>query len=135
MTTVEAISLDASHCRVVHTATGAEIATDGSPELGGGGTSFSATDLLAAALAACTATSVAPILERHGVPAAGLRVAVAKTLAARPSRLSGLDVTIHAGAALDDRLRVMAARAAETCAVKRALSPDLPVTVAVEMEP
>lgn len=120
-------------CRVVHSASGATILTDGPPAYGGGGTSFSATDLLAAALGVCVATSIDRVVERHGIPVSALRLTVRKQLAMRPKRVAELAVTIRIAHRVPAGVRVRIERAAATCAVKRSLHTDIPVRIALEL--
>jgi putative redox protein len=116
-------------CRVVHEPSGASFATDMPPEYGGGGRSFSATDLLAAALGVCIATNLDAIAERHGIPLDALSVRVDKTLATSPKRVERLTVTIAIDAPVAEDVLVRLERAAEHCTVHRSLHPEVAVDV------
>jgi len=89
----------------------------------------SATELLAAALGACIAASLAPLLARHGIEPEHLHLAVA----ARGGQFAdGLAVTIGlpaCDAALLERCR----RAATRCPVHRAL--DVPIDLDFDIPP
>ena len=115
--------------RVVHTASGASVTTDLPPEYGGSGSSFSATDLLAAALGVCIATNIDSVAERHGVPLDALAVAVEKTLTVNPKRLAGLDVTVRCSEPVAAGVLERLERAASHCLVHRSLHRDVAVTV------
>ena len=116
-------------CHIVHTASGADFATAGSPEFGGPGGSFSATDLLAAALGACLITSIDKVAERGGLDPTQLEMSVTKTLAQNPGRVAALDVVIGHPAGFSAELLPKLERAARSCAVKRSLHPDMAITV------
>jgi putative redox protein len=105
------------------------IGTDSAPEFGGGGRSFSATDLLAAALGACMATSIDRVAERHGIPLDALMVSVEKTLANAPKRVARLAVTITVAAPIDPALGDRLRHAAESCPVHRSLHPDVEIVL------
>ena len=65
MSTIQIRLSGPGSCRVAHVPSSAEIPTESPPEYGGRGGSFSATDLVAAGLGACTATSVQGVLARE----------------------------------------------------------------------
>lgn len=96
--------------------------------LGGDGAGFSSTDLLAAALATCTASSVERVVEREGIPLAELRVSVDKELATGPTRLARLAIRIEVGAPLDEAQRAKILRAADTCPVHKGLEGNVEMT-------
>lgn len=116
-------------CRVEHLNSGAALATDTPQEYGGKGRSFSSTDLLAAALGSCVATSIDQIATRHGLSLDQLRVKVEKELSQEPKRVSSLRVVIEIDAELDKDLRTRIERAANGCPVKRSLHPDIAVEI------
>ena len=99
-------------CRVEHLRTGATVATDLPPEFGGEGKSFSATDLLAAALGVCVATSIDRVADRGGIPPEALRVEVEKELSTSPNRVARLSVWIYSARPVDAVLRTKLLRAA-----------------------
>jgi putative redox protein len=129
MSRIEITSLDVGSCRVVETRSGASLTTDLPPEYGGSGLSFSATDLLAAALGVCIATNIDTVADRHGIPLDALAITVDKTLSTNPRRLERLAVQIVCSVELTSGLLERLKRAADHCIVHRSLHPDVIVTV------
>lgn len=116
-------------CQVVHASTNAAITTDNPPEYGGGGTSFSATDLVAAGLGVCIATTLDPIIERHGIDLSEFSLTVDKTLSRQPKGIEQLVVTISSNVAIPEELMLKLKRAVNHCGVKRSLHPDVKVEI------
>ncbi len=129
MSTLSVTFLAPGRCRVEHVDSGALVATDLPPEYGGGGRSFSSTDLLAAALGSCIATSVEAVAARHGVGSGEIGVTVEKTLAERPRRVARLAVRVLLPVEPDDKLRTKLERAIGLCPVHRSLAEEVAVTV------
>lgn len=127
-------SLSEGRCRVEHQSSGAQIETDLPPEYGGSGRSFSATDLLAAALGVCIATNIDSVAVRHHVPLDALTVRVKKELSQSPKRVASLEVTISVAAYLSSAVLARLERAASSCTVKRSLHPEVAVTVRFELQ-
>jgi len=118
-------------CSIKHQESGAVITTDTPPEYGGRGRSLSATDLLAAALGTCIATSVDALVVRHGIPLDAIEIRVEKELAVEPKRVARLSVSIQVATEITHEVALRIQRAADTCAVKRSLHPDVAVEVNV----
>lgn len=118
-------------CVVEHEQSGTVIATDIPPEYGGNGRSFSATDLVAAALGTCIATNLDSIALRHNIPLETFSLKVDKTLANDPKRITGLTVTVTINTPLQAEVLLKLKRASENCAVKRSLAPapDMQITI------
>ncbi|HEX5761482.1 MAG TPA: OsmC family protein [Thermoanaerobaculia bacterium] len=91
----------------------------------GDGSSFSPTDLLAAALGSCMLTLIAIVGTREGLDLAGLRFRLEKHMASDPRRVSAVPVTIWMPAGLTADQRAKLERAALTCPVHRSLPPEL----------
>ncbi len=111
--------------RIVHESTGTEISTDVSPEFGGGGSTFSSTDLIAAGLGSCISSSLEVIAGRKEVPLEAISIAVEKELGTDPKRITRLAVTISVAIPADEKLAKLFERAAHTCTVHRSLHPDI----------
>jgi putative redox protein len=91
----------------------------------GDGSSFSPTDLAAAALASCMVTTLAIVAERDGIDLSGVSCRVEKHMASEPRRIASLPVTIHLPAGLPAAEREKLERAAHTCPVHRSLLPEI----------
>ena len=91
----------------------------------GDGSSFSPTDLVAAALASCMVTTLAIVAERDGVDLSGVSFRVEKHMAGEPRRIARLPVEIHLPAGLPPAERTKLERAAQTCPVHRSLGADV----------
>lgn len=131
MSTIEIRLLGRSRCRARHVASGAEIETDVAPELGGGGSTFSSTDLLAAALGTCVGSSIAPMLEREGMDPTSARISVGKQLATKPKRIQVLSLDIRLGGPASERQIRKVGAAARSCLVHRNLASDLDLRIEV----
>ena len=118
-------------CSIKHQESGAVITSDTPPEYGGQGRSFSATDLLAAALGTCIATSIDALVVRHGIPLDAIKIEVEKELAVEPKRVARLTVSIQVAMEITREVSLRIQRAAEICVVKRSLHPNVAVEVNV----
>lgn len=87
----------------------------------GDGSSFSPTDLAAAALASCMVTTLAIVAERDGIDVSGVTFRVEKHMANDPRRIGSLPVEIHLPADLEPAQRQKLERAANHCPVHRSL--------------
>lgn len=114
-------------CQFVHEPTGKEIQTDRPVEFGGSGRTFSATDILAAAVASCTLTTINQVLVRDGVDPEKTKTTIDKKLSASPKRLESINMVISIDCPQSDSLEKKLRRAADTCVVKKSLSEDLTV--------
>ena len=119
-------------CNIHHSASGAEINSDGSPEFGGKGRSFSATDLVVAAVGACILTSIDKVAERGGLDPQQLEITLEKTLGMQPRWIEAIEMVIRHPAGFSPDLLAKLERAARTCAVKRSLHPDMNVSIRFE---
>lgn len=127
--TVSIRLLGAGRTEVVHDATGHAIRTDMSPAFGGGGSTFSSTDLVAAALGSCIASSIDGVLVRAGVDVSHVAITVDKHLSDAPRRIERLEVRIEVRHLRTERLQKTLERAAAACAVHRSLSSEVTVQV------
>lgn len=125
--------IGAGRTRITHEATGSAIETDVSPEFGGGGSTFSSTDLVAAGLGSCISSSLAPLAERHGLALGDITITVDKELGTSPKRIARLATTITVEATIDDALARRLVRAAETCTVHRSLHPDIDAPIELRL--
>ena len=130
MAAIEIRLIDTTRCLARHEASGAELTTDVSPLYGGGGTSFSSTDLLGVALGTCIGSSISPVAEREAIPLEGFRIHVEKTLATSPKRVEKLSVVVRLPSGLTDVQSRKIRNAAATCTVHRSLHGSIDIDVA-----
>jgi putative redox protein len=115
---------------VTHAPSGTKFATDAPLDNGGKGSSFSPTDLVAAALGSCMATIMGIFAQRHAIRLEGTKIEVAKTMVQLPIRRIGeLKVDIFLPVAIDHPQRTGLEKAALTCPVHQSLHPDVKIPV------
>jgi putative redox protein len=108
--------------------------TDAPRDNCGKGESFSPTDLVATALASCVATIMGIVAQRESLDLTGLRVHVAKEMAANPRRIVRLPVSVTAPASLTAEQREKLEAGARHCPVHYSIHPDIdaPITFGYE---
>ena len=116
-------------CRVAHGPSGAILETDLAPEYGGGGRSFSSTDLLAAALGSCILTSLERIADREGLDSRRIWLTVEKNLSTSPKAIRSIAVRIHLPPETTDQQLKKLRKAAQTCVVHESLVPAIAVPI------
>ncbi len=95
----------------------------------GDGSSFSPTDLVAAAFASCIVTTMAIVAEREGIAFEDVTFRVEKHMIAQPRRIGALPVVIHMPAGLTPEQRQKLERTAHACPVHKSLLENLDKTV------
>ena len=126
MVNMTAVYAGGLRCRVTHAPSGTPLETDAPADIMGKAERFSPTDLVGAALAACTLTTMAIVAERDGVPFEGARAEVVKEMAPRPARRIGaLPLKITLPASLPAAYRAKLENAAHQCPVHKSLHPDI----------
>lgn len=95
----------------------------------GDGSSFSPTDLVAAALGACMLTIVAMVAERDGIDCSGLSFDCEKEMQSSPRRIAAVPVRLHMPAGLSEVQKAKLERAALTCPVHHSLLPEIEKSV------
>lgn len=91
----------------------------------GDGSSFSPTDLVAAALGACMLTVMGIAAEREGIALEGAHFALEKQMRSDPRRIDAVPVRLHLPVALDAEQRARLERVALACPVHHSLHPDV----------
>lgn len=115
---------------LVHGPSGATLTTAAPVDNQGDGSSFSPTDLAAAALGACMLTLIGIKANQHGIELGdGLAVRVEKHMSSNPRRIGRLPVTIDMPAGLTPAQRTRLERSALTCPVHKSLSPEIEIPV------
>jgi putative redox protein len=118
------------HCLATHGPSGRTIVTDAPTDNGGRGEAFSPTDLVAAALGACSMTIMGLVAKRSGLDITGAKTRVRKEMASQPARRLGevtVAVTFPAGRKFSPADRQKLEHAAHACPVHQSLHPDVKV--------
>ena len=110
---------------MTHGPSGAVLRTVPPVDNQGDGSSFSPTDLVATALAACMLSLISIVGERDGLDLTGLSVHVEKHMASNPRRIGKLPARIRMPAGLAPEQRKKLENAAMTCPVHMSLHPDI----------
>lgn len=108
-----------------HGPSGAELLTAAPRDNQGDGSSFSPTDLLAAALGSCAVTTMAIAARREGIPFEHAAFSLEKHMRADPRRVDRVPVRIQMPAGLDALQRAVLERVAIECPVARSLHPEV----------
>jgi len=109
-----------------HGPSGSRLVTAAPTDNMGDGSSFSPTDLVAAAIGACMITTMGIVATRHGIELGATHFRVEKHMTTEaPRRIAALPVAIHAPAAWTAEQRQLMERTAHTCPVHRSLIPEV----------
>ena len=114
-------------CKLEHGPSGARIQTVPPVDNGGDGSSFSPTDLVGAALAACALSTMALVAGREGLTWGNARASVEKTMTAAPRRIGELGLVFDMPAEVRPEHRARLEEIARTCPVARSLSAEVKV--------
>ena len=114
---------------LTHGPSGAELITEPPTDNQGEGKSFSPTDLVGAALAACTTTIISIVAERYKIDIDGMRMEIEKHMSESPRRIVRLPVKIWLPAHLTEVQRVKLENAARSCPVHHSLHPNIDAPV------
>ncbi len=106
---------------LTHGPSGTKLVTAAPVDNQGDGSSFSPTDLAAAALGSCMLTLIAIVGERRELDLTGLSFTLEKHMANEPRRIGRIPVTIRMPAGLGAKDRRRLERAAMTCPVHHSL--------------
>ncbi len=113
--------------RLAHGPSGSQLNTEAPRDNGGTGGSFSPTDLVGAALAACAITTMALVASREGLPWGEASATVEKRMTPPPRRIAELVLEIQMPRGLSPELRLKMEQVARECPVARSLHPDVKV--------
>jgi len=114
------------HCSAVHGPSGARLETDAPVDNEGKGESFSPTDLVATALAACMATIMGIAAKRHSIPLEGMEISTTKEMSTdSPRRIVALKSKITVPLPGDHPQRKLLEAAALGCPVHYSLDPQI----------
>ncbi|TAG07878.1 MAG: OsmC family peroxiredoxin [Verrucomicrobia bacterium] len=118
------------HCQAVHGPSGAILETDAPVDNHGLGQSFSPTDLVATALAACMATVIGIIGQRKGIVLDGMKISARKIMSSEPPRrIKSIELDLSMPLSAEHPERALLENAAVGCPVHQSLHPDLEVVM------
>ena len=110
---------------LTHGPSGKQLRTAAPVDNQGDGSSFSPTDLVAAALGACMVTLMGMAAKQTGINLEGLSFSLEKHMESNPRRIGSIPVRIQMPAGLSSEERLKLERAALTCPVCSSLPPEL----------
>jgi len=108
-----------------HGPSGTTIRTAAPVDNNGDGSSFSPTDLVAAALGSCIVTTMAIVAQREGIPFAGASFQVEKHMRSDPRRIDAVPVRVRMPAGLTEQQRARLEAVGRGCPVQRSLLPEI----------
>src|SRR5512141_3243551 len=112
-------------CQLTHGPSGSTLETVPPRDNGGTGQSFSPTDLVGAALAACALSTMALAAQREALAWGDARAAVEKRMTPPPRRIGELVLVIDMPREVRPEHRARLEETARTCPVARSLHPDV----------
>lgn len=119
-------------CTLVHQPSGTTIFTDAPADIGGKAETFSPTDLVAAALVSCMATTLAVFADRKGWDFTGMRFEVVKEMQPAPERrIYRLPVQVWMPINLSTSDRGLCERVIVTCPVHKSLHPGIEIPLII----
>jgi putative redox protein len=124
------VAISGLTCQLGHGPSGAAIKTVPPVDNGGDGSSFSPTDLVGAALAACALSTMALVAGREGLSWGDARASVEKIMTPPPRRIGELVLVIDMPREARPEHRARLEEAARTCPVMRSLHPDVKLPIA-----
>jgi putative redox protein len=110
---------------LTHGPSGAQLRTAAPVDNKGDGSSFSPTDLVAAAFGSCIVTTMAIVAEREGIDFTTASFRVEKHMQSDPRRIGKLPVEVRMPAGLSADQRTKLERAGHTCPVHKSLLPEV----------
>ncbi len=128
-------SIEGLSCELTHGPSGSTLKTVPPKDNGGTGMSFSPTDLVGAALAACALSTMALAAQREGLAWGDARAAVEKRMTPPPRRIGELVLVIDMPREVRPAERARLEEAARTCPVARSLHPDVKVPMEFRYRP
>lgn len=116
------------HCTITHGPSGQILTTDAPIDNMGKGETFSPTDLVAASLASCIATTIAIYANRKGWNLRGMKLEIEKEMRSAPDRRIGrLPIKIWMPIHLSAEEQAAVERVARTCPVHKSLIPEIEI--------
>ncbi len=110
---------------LTHAPSGTSLRTAAPVDNMGDGSSYSPTDLVAAALGSCIVTTMGIFAQQEGIPFEGASFRAEKHMRSDPRRIDKLVVEVSMPEGLTDEQREKLERAALACPVERSLLPEI----------
>lgn len=117
---------------ITHGPSQSKIKTMAPIDNGGDGSSFSPTDLCAASLASCAATTIGLYAKRNNIPLNTIRFEIEKEMNPSPRRLGVLRMKLVIDSSANDTDFARLVEAGKTCPVRRSLHSDVVVEESYE---
>ena len=114
---------------LTHQESGTVIVTDAPKDNNGLGSSFSPTDLVAAAFGSCVTTTIAIYAERVGLDLSGMHFSVEKHMQQTPRRIQALPLIVHLPQGIPEAERAKLERVGLTCPVHASLAREVQAMV------
>ena len=114
---------------LIHGPSQSKIGTAAPVDNNGDGSSFSPTDLVAAALGSCMMTIIGIVAERDGIDVSNMKMEVEKSMSPSPRRIAELPVVLYLPAELGEAERKKLEAAAKTCPVHHSLHPEISIPI------
>lgn len=117
------------HCELQHGPSGATVSTDAPVDNHGKGESFSPTDLMCSAMAACMATIMGIYAEKENLNLEGLTIEVSKEMSANPRRIARIGTIITLPLPSDTPHKAALEECVLGSPAMRSLHPDIEVPI------
>ena len=117
------------HCELQHGPSGARVSTDAPVDNHGKGVSFSPTDLMCSAMAACMSTIMGIYAEKENLDLTGLEIEVCKEMSANPRRIARIITTINVPLSADTPHREALRECVMGSPAMLSLHPDVEVPI------
>lgn len=116
-------------CELQHEPSGATVSTDAPVDNRGKGESFSPTDLMCAAMAACMETIMGIYAEDNKLDLSGTRITVGKVMSANPRRIARIETEITVPLPADTVHKQALNDCVSGSPAMRSLHPDIEVPI------
>jgi putative redox protein len=117
-------------CNAIHGPSSVELITDAPTDNQGRGQSFSPTDLVVTALAACKITTMGIVAQRDGIRLDGTKAYAEKHMSSDPPRrIARIVVHLAFPPGIPHEVRQKLETTARTCPVVRSIHPDIALDV------
>lgn len=117
------------HCELTHEPSGAKVCSDAPIDNHGKGASFSPTDLMCTAMAACMETIMGIYAEAHGLDLQGTEISIIKEMSANPRRIARIVTEITIPLPADTPHKAALEECVLGSPAMRSLHPDIEVPI------